>query len=101
MAWCSPTERPLGLARSCHTLEPPALYPSPQRSGHCLVSAPRRLLRRCQGHLGGALRKKYGFWRGFVDTVVARYFDCGVAESGTEDVQVNRSVDVELPSGAG
>ncbi|HXV63427.1 MAG TPA: hypothetical protein VEK15_22190 [Vicinamibacteria bacterium] len=26
--------------------------------------------------------KKYGFWRGFVDTVVARYLDCGVAESG-------------------
>ncbi len=21
--------------------------------------------------------KKYGFWRGFVDTVVARYLDCG------------------------
>ncbi len=26
--------------------------------------------------------KKYGFWRGFVDTVVARYFDCGVAQAG-------------------
>ena len=26
--------------------------------------------------------KKYGFWRGFVDTVVARYLDCGVAEAG-------------------
>ena len=25
--------------------------------------------------------KKYGFWRGFVDTVVARYLDCGVAEA--------------------
>jgi hypothetical protein len=23
-----------------------------------------------------------GFWRGFVDTVVARYLDCGVAEAG-------------------
>ncbi|TDI36472.1 MAG: hypothetical protein E2P02_25130 [Acidobacteria bacterium] len=26
--------------------------------------------------------KKYGFWRGFVDTVVARYLDCGTAEGG-------------------
>jgi Putative transposase/Transposase zinc-binding domain len=25
---------------------------------------------------------KYGFWRGFVDQVVARYLDCGVAEAG-------------------
>lgn len=24
----------------------------------------------------------YGFWRGFVDTVVARYLDCGTPESG-------------------
>jgi hypothetical protein len=26
--------------------------------------------------------KKYGYWRGFVDSVVARYLDCGVAEAG-------------------
>ena len=26
--------------------------------------------------------RKYGFWRGFVDAVVARYLDCGVAEAG-------------------
>ena len=26
--------------------------------------------------------KKFGFWRGFVDTAVARYLDCGVAEGG-------------------
>ncbi len=26
--------------------------------------------------------KKYGFWRGFVEAVVARYLDCGVAEAG-------------------
>ncbi len=26
--------------------------------------------------------KKYGFWRGFVEAVVARYLDCGVAETG-------------------
>jgi hypothetical protein len=25
--------------------------------------------------------KKYGYWRGFVDNVVARYLDCGVAEA--------------------
>jgi len=26
--------------------------------------------------------KTYGFWRGFVDTVVARYLDCGTEEAG-------------------
>jgi hypothetical protein len=26
--------------------------------------------------------KTYGFWRGFVDTAVARYLDCGVPEAG-------------------
>ncbi len=26
--------------------------------------------------------KKYGYWRGFVDTVVARYLDCGTVEAG-------------------
>ena len=25
---------------------------------------------------------KYGYWRGFVDTVVARYLDCGTVEAG-------------------
>ena len=43
----------MGLAASSHTLEPPALYRP--RTGHSR--------------------------RGFVDTVVARYLDCGVAES--------------------
>ncbi len=27
-------------------------------------------------------QKTYGFWRGFIDTVVARYLDCGVEENG-------------------
>lgn len=26
--------------------------------------------------------KAYGLWRGFVDSVVARYLDCGTAEGG-------------------
>ena len=26
--------------------------------------------------------KRYGFWRGFVDSVVARYLDCGTVEAG-------------------
>jgi len=26
--------------------------------------------------------KKFEFWRGFVDTVVARYLDCGVSDAG-------------------
>ena len=31
--------------------------------------------------------KKFGFWRGFVDAVVARYLDCGVAEAGFARVE--------------
>ncbi len=27
-------------------------------------------------------QKTYGFWRGFIDTVVARYLDCGVEDNG-------------------
>jgi len=26
--------------------------------------------------------KRYGFWRGFVDSVVLRYLDCGTVEAG-------------------
>jgi hypothetical protein len=26
--------------------------------------------------------QRYGFWRGFYDTAVARYLDCGLFESG-------------------
>ncbi len=26
--------------------------------------------------------KAYGYWRGFVDNVVLRYFDCGVPQGG-------------------
>ncbi|MFQ5512785.1 MAG: transposase zinc-binding domain-containing protein, partial [Candidatus Krumholzibacteriia bacterium] len=26
--------------------------------------------------------QRYGFWRGFYDTAVARYYDCGLFESG-------------------
>ncbi len=26
--------------------------------------------------------KKYGYWRGFLDTVVGRYLDCGTVEAG-------------------
>jgi hypothetical protein len=26
--------------------------------------------------------RSHGFWRGFVDDIVARYLDCGVVESG-------------------
>jgi hypothetical protein len=40
-------------------------------------------------HAGNALppwedryEKTYGYWRGFVDNVVLRYFDCGVPQGG-------------------
>ena len=39
--------------------------------------------------------KRYGFWRGFVDSVVDRYFDCGVFSSGFARVKC-LSCDEEL-----
>jgi len=34
--------------------------------------------------------RRYGFWRGFYDTAVARYLDCGLFESGFARVRCTR-----------
>ena len=34
--------------------------------------------------------RHYGFWRGFYDTAVARYFDCGLFESGFARVKCTK-----------
>ena len=69
-------------APACHPLEPPALY----RPRNARATALYQLLEACYEDVKAIweerFEKKYGFWRGFVDTVVARYLDCGVAEAG-------------------
>jgi hypothetical protein len=35
-----------------------------------------------KAHWEDRFEKAYGYWRGFVDNVVLRYFDCGVPEGG-------------------
>ena len=72
----------MGLAPACHTLEPPGLY----RPRNARTTALYQLLEAYYEDVKAIweerFEKKYGFWRGFVDTVVARYLDCGVAEAG-------------------
>ena len=72
----------MGPAPACHPLEPPALY----RPRNARATALYQLLEACYEDVKAIweerFEKKYGFWRGFVDTVVARYLDCGVAEAG-------------------
>jgi Putative transposase/Transposase zinc-binding domain len=61
-------------------------YPSLYRPRHVRATALYQLLETYYEQVKALwedrFEKKYGFWRGFVDTVVARYLDCGVAEAG-------------------
>ncbi len=72
----------MGLAASSHAFEPPAFY----RPRNVRATALYQLLERYYDEVKALwedrFEKKYGFWRGFVDTVVARYLDCGVEEAG-------------------
>ena len=72
----------MGLARSCHTLEPPALYQTRNARATALYQLLDAYYEDVKAIWEERFEKKYGFWRGFVDTVVARYLDCGVAEAG-------------------
>jgi hypothetical protein len=70
------------MGTACHTLEPLRLY----RPRNARASPLYQLLETYYDEVKAIweqrFEKKYGFWRGFVDTVVARYLDCGVAEGG-------------------
>jgi len=67
---------------------------APSKGGHPSIYRPRNpresvLYQLMEAHYEDVkaawenrFEKRYGFWRGFVDSVVARYLDCGVAESG-------------------
>ena len=80
MAWRSPTNRPYGSVRIFPTARA-CLY----RTRNPRVTALHRLLEAYYEDVKSLweerFEKKYGFWRGFVDQVVARYLDCGVAEA--------------------
>ena len=71
----------MGLAPS-HTLEPPPLYRPHNARATALYQLLDAYYEDVKAIWEERFEKKYGFWRGFVDTVVARYFDCGVAEAG-------------------
>jgi hypothetical protein len=67
----------MGLAASSQPLAPPALY----RPRNARATPLYQLL---EAHYEDVMavweerfERKYGFWRGFVDAVVARYLDCG------------------------
>ena len=72
----------MGLAPSCHSLEPPALYRPRNARATALYQLLEAYYEDVKAIWEERFEKKYGFWRGFVDTVVARYLDCGVAEAG-------------------
>ncbi len=72
----------MGLTPSCHTLDPPALYRPRNARATDLYQLLEAYYEDVKAIWEERFEKKYGFWRGFVDTVVARYLDCGVAEAG-------------------
>ena len=72
----------MGLAPACQTLEPPALYRPRNARATALYQLLEAYYEEVKAVWEERFEKKYGFWRGFVDTVVARYLDCGVAEAG-------------------
>ena len=72
----------MGIAASCHTLEPPPLYRPRNARASLLYQLLEAYYEDVKAIWEERFEKKFGFWRGFVDTVVARYLDCGVAEAG-------------------
>ena len=64
------------------TLEPPPLYRPRNARASPLYQLFETYYEDVKAVWEERFEKKFGFWRGFVDTVVARYLDCGVAEAG-------------------
>src|SRR3990172_3363044 len=94
----------MGAMAPTHALVPtPDGYPSLYRPRDAGASPLYQLLQAYYEDVKAVweehFEKKYGFWRGFVDTVVARYLDCGVAEAGFARLRCQTCgeiVDVEL-----
>ena len=72
----------MGSATSYHSLEPPRLYRPRNPRASPLYQLLETYYEQVKAIWEERFEKKYGFWRGFVDTVVARYLDCGTAEGG-------------------
>ncbi len=64
------------------TLDPPPLYRPRNARASPLFQLFENYYEDVKAVWEERFEKKFGFWRGFVDTVVARYLDCGVAEGG-------------------
>ena len=73
---------PLGLAASSQPLAPPALYRPRNPRATALYQLLEAYYEDVKAVGEERFEKHYGFWRGFVDTVVARYLDCGTEEAG-------------------
>ena len=64
------------------TLEPPRLYRPRNARASPLYQLLETHYEEVKAIWEQRFEKKYGFWRGFVDTVVARYLDCGTEQAG-------------------
>jgi len=72
----------MGLAASSQPLEPPALYRPRNARATPLYQLLEAYYEDVKAVWEERFERKYGFWRGFIDTVVARYLDCGTVEAG-------------------
>ena len=70
------------MGTACHTLEPPSLYRPRNARASPLYQLFETYYDEVKAVWEERFETKFGFWRGFVDTAVARYLDCGVAEGG-------------------
>ena len=79
----------MGLAASSQPLPhaPPALYHPRNVRATPLYQLLESYYEQVKALWEDRFEKKFGFWRGFVDQVVARYLDCGVAEAGFARIQ--------------
>ena len=81
-------QQTLTLPPSCRTLEPPRLYRPRNARASPLYQLLETYYEEVKAIWEQRFEKQYGFWRGFVDAVVARYLDCGVAEGGFRKTQM-------------
>jgi len=72
----------MGLAACSQPLAPPELYRPRNVRATPLYQFLEAYYEDVKAIWEERFQKKYGFWRGFVDQVVARYVDCGVEEAG-------------------
>ena len=72
----------MGLAACSQPFAPPALYRPRNVRTTPLYQFLEAYYEDVKAIWEERFEKKYGFWRGFVDQVVARYLDCGVEEAG-------------------